>query len=86
LLLASGGMRRLLDAGKPLRIFVEYWPYGLSKSGGSGENFFRVISEAGFRILRIDSEAKSLITVKRVEDLAEVTRGSRYVNLFCERS
>jgi len=46
-LLAFGGMRRLLDAGKPLRIFVEYWPYGLSKSGGAGEDFFASFQRLG---------------------------------------
>lgn len=84
-LLACKGMQNLLDARRPLRIFIEYWPYGLLKTGGSGDDLLRVLYNAGFRIFRIDSAAECLIPVNQTASLDPVTRGTRYVNLYCER-
>lgn len=82
------GMGRLLRENKNLKIFVEFHPPAIRRSGESPEDFARMLLEDyGFSILAIgdDRKDKKYSKINNVDELMNLCRGGGVVDLFLEK-
>lgn len=83
------GMRRLLRENENLKIFVQFHPPGIRRSGESPEDFVRMLlKDYGFSILTIDdyTKDKKYLKINNVDELMNLCRGRGAVNLFLEKA
>jgi FkbM family methyltransferase len=52
------GMKSLLSSPRPLTFLIEYWPYGLSQTGSSGQEVYGLLSDHGFRLYLLGTDAE----------------------------
>lgn len=82
------GMGRLLRENKNLKLFVEFNPFRIRRSGVSPEDFARMLLEDyGFSILAIGdyTKDKKYLKINNVGELMNLCRGGGNVNLFLEK-
>jgi len=82
------GMERLLRENKNVKIFVEFFPPYIRRSGGSPEGFIHLLlMDYGFSILAIGDYTKDKVylEINNVDELMDFCRGEGYVNLLLER-
>lgn len=54
------GMRRTIERNKELYFAVEFWPYGLARSGWPPDRFLMLVHSLGFTIQEIDEQTGTL--------------------------
>ena len=81
---ALRGMRATLARAATLKLTAEFWPYGLSQAGDSGEALIDLLKDAGFTLYDI-SEAHHGVEPVDMEDI--LRRYGRhkmdFTNLYC---
>lgn len=81
------GMERILGENQNLKMFVEFYPPYIRRSGESPEDFVRVLlKDYGFSILAMDNRRHLKIhNNNNIDELMRLCRGKRVANLFLER-
>lgn len=85
---ALAGMTNLLmrKNNKKIKMILEFYPFGLSRSGVSGEKLLGVLAMHGFRMSIIDEDKETIYPISVKEILSEYTAEKKNVtNLLCER-
>ena len=81
-MLAIEGMDKILDNNSKMTILLEFWPYGIKKSGFEPKNLFDKLEEKGFKVFLIDEE---LIPVSSNFDLFTNYSKTKFVNFLCKK-
>lgn len=86
-LVAFEGMRALLFRNEDVKIFTEFWPFGLKKFGVEPKLFLQLLISYGFRFYNISEEERRLEALT-IEDLLETYTPEKenYTNLFCVKN
>ncbi len=81
------GAEPLLSGAYPMRIFMEFWPLGMTRLGADPTEVLESLGKAGFRLQVIDEESRSLYSVRVEEALAscESAAPTHQINLLCSR-
>lgn len=80
----SGASRVLTE--RPLRAFVEFWPWGLRNAGTDPTAFLLSLSEKhGFTVSLLDPANKLVIPGPSVDDVMRQCPGDRHVDLLLEK-
>jgi FkbM family methyltransferase len=82
------GMERLLKESENLKMFVEFYPHAIKRSGVSPEDFIcMLLKDYGFSILAIGDHTKDkkYLKINNVDELMNFCKGGRSANLFLEK-
>ncbi len=74
------GLEKILAANPEMKIFSEFWPYGLQKAGSSKEEYFKFFTEKGFTIYLLKDNKETIITEASLKDFP-ISEGE-YFNVF----
>mgnify|MGYP000318300651 CR=1 FL=1 len=77
-MLALLGMSKIIKSNENIKMFIEFWPYGIRKSGYSPEEFVNELLKHDFKIFDIENKR-----LKTYEDLKSVKKAT---NLFITRN
>ena len=77
------GAENLIDANLGIKIFSEFWPYGLLKAGSDKETFFNFFTAKGFSIYLVKDDKQTRITVDSLKDFPVVDE--EYFNVLIYR-
>ena len=77
------GLEQTLRRNPALTVYFEYWPEGLRRAGEPLSSPVEILRQSGFSVF-IPGENEPLST-RRVERLANVYSGKRFVNLVAKR-
>jgi len=82
---AIKGMSNLIKHNASLKIFLEFNPYTLTRSGTNIPKFIDFIIQAGFIFFNIDEKKKekNLVDKTWLLKYAKNTEGNHYTNLLC---
>lgn len=83
------GMDRIISENENLKMFIEFHPPGIKRSGDSLLGFARRLLEGyHFSVMAIGDYArgKKYLKINTVDELMNFCRGGRTVNLFVEKS
>ncbi|MFH1292185.1 MAG: FkbM family methyltransferase [bacterium] len=83
--LAIQGMRKVIADNPHIKMFTEFWPQGIERTGLSPSSILRTIEEMGFKIFMINKKNGDLEPVQDFNIFANNFRGREYVNLYCEK-
>ncbi len=61
------GAKQLLAANPNLKIFSEFWPYGLQQAGASKESFLNFFTQLGFLVYHIQETGLTKITPETLD-------------------
>ena len=78
------GMDRVIKANEELKIFVEFTPVGIRRSGFSPKEFLHRLAEYGFKFYFIDKQ-KEVIKSMHVDEIMGLCKGEEFVNLFLKK-
>ena len=83
---AINGMKNILQRNKKIKLIMEFWPYGLIKSGTDPNQLLCKLSEMGFSPSIISKSENKLqqITIDKLENMS--SNFDDYVNLLWERN
>ena len=85
--LAWSGMRDLLaDSRRTLTLFLEFWPWGLSKMGSDPHSFIENLIEFGFEFERIDERSRSVRPISDPQAFAINYSAKQYNSASLQRS
>ena len=84
-LFVAHGMNELLEANRDLTIIMEFWPWGIVRSGGSPEQLLEFFSSRGFGISVIDDTRKEIIALDSFESILNLTLERQHADLYLER-
>jgi hypothetical protein len=77
---ALRGMTRILGENPAIRLFVEFWPFGLRRAGSAPMDLIAFLHDNGFKLAAGEGQPFS------TEDAARWDDGSgKYTNLFAIR-
>jgi len=79
------GMKNTLRKNKNIKLFLEFWPLGLLKSGANPRLLLKELEELGFKIFKIRENSIGADSVSDYSLLINKCSGEKYANLFCER-
>ncbi len=79
------GMNKIILASPQIKIFMEFWPWGLIQAGESPLNFLNEIKKQGFVISEIDSDTKQIKEVINLNLIAGKTLERQHSDLFLEK-
>jgi len=85
---AFSGMDKLIKENENLKIFVEFYLPGITRSGGSAQEFIcRLWEDYRFSILAIGeyTKDKKYLKINDVDELLNLCKGEKTANLFLER-
>lgn len=77
------GLEKILEANPEIKIFSEFWPYGLQKAGSSKEAYFKFFKAKGFAIYLIKDRKQTLITEPSLDTFPVME--DQYFNVFMLR-
>jgi FkbM family methyltransferase len=77
------GMRRILKRNPEIRVFLEFWPWGMRQRGHSPLGFFETFQDLG---LRAHSAVPPYRLIADVPAFVQRLRGRRWENLLLSRS
>jgi FkbM family methyltransferase len=79
------GMRRMLEASPNLRILMEFWPWGLARSGDDPAALLADIRRLGFRLYMRHARRRRMIEVTDDVELASRKLERQHANLLVQR-
>lgn len=80
------GMKKILNENKDIKIFSEFVPTALEKSGINGENYLNVLTNSGFKIYEIIEEKdKPHLKLINFSQFKEFIKKTNSTNIFCKR-
>ena len=77
------GAEKILASNTNIKIFSEFWPYGLLKAGANKEEFFHFFNGRGFSVYLLEDNAQTLITADSLKDFP--VEDERYFNVLMFR-
>jgi FkbM family methyltransferase len=77
------GAENIIKANPGIKIFSEFWPYGLQKAGSSKEEFFNFFDEQGFALYLLKDNKQTLITPDSLKNFPVVD--AEYFNVLIYR-
>jgi len=83
--LAMRGMENVLKNNPHLQIFSEFWPLGISRTGGSPVAFLTALKRHGFSIFEINRTGCDLLPVTDIDAFANSLHGREFANLYCKK-
>ena len=86
---AFSGMDRIIRENEKLKIFVEFYFPGITRSGGFPQEFIRrLLEDYHFSILAIGeyTKDKQYLKINKVDELLNLCKGEKTANLFLERT
>ena len=81
------GMTSLFNKNSDLTMFMEFWPYGLRRSGADPKAVLELLRGNGF-VLCDEASPNTPVNQKTLEDLCQTqntVNSNRYINLVCKR-
>ncbi|MDD5312471.1 MAG: FkbM family methyltransferase [Dehalococcoidia bacterium] len=86
--LAVKGMENLISSSKEVKIFTEFWPFGLEKSGFSAEQYWTQLNQLGFKYIYLINERHQNLEPTSLVEAVKLCRGNvitppSAVNLLC---
>lgn len=83
---ALKGASKILKGNKNLKIFSEFWPYGLKLNKSNPKDFLKLLTKNQFKLYQISENLKGLIPIISNELLKENFDKETYINLLCVRN
>lgn len=83
--LAVLGMRRVFELNPHLKLFTEFWPMSISKTGKEPADFLRTLAESGFSLYNINRKNGSLESISDFDSFTKRFSGREFANLYCEK-
>lgn len=83
------GFQKVLAASPHVTLMTEFWPKGISESGGNPQEYLELLRGLGFAIYRLSSNLWGRVALKAVHSdagLIQELPDRRYVNLVCVKS
>jgi len=86
------GMEKILENNNDLKIFTEFWPDGLLKSGFSAKEYWNKLEQFGFKFIYLIDDDKKRLEIVDFKDAVKrcqntiFKRTTRHVNLLCAKS
>ena len=80
------GMQGLMAQAEPLRILMEFWPWGISRAGASPAQVLDSLREAGFVAYEIDGDKRTLRRIADATRLLTLDQERDHVDLFLLRA
>lgn len=83
------GMRALLKYNKNIQLILEFWPYGLSRSGDTPLVVLNTLHSLGFNLFTLEDARFSLTKLPKKDFstfLKKITPNQGFVTLFCTRN
>jgi len=90
-MMALWGMIKTIGNNKDLKIFTEFWPYGLQQSGVSPHEYYKKLRHLGFEFTYIINDHKQKLETVDFEAITRYCQSTRlkqldHMNLLCSRS
>ena len=82
-MLALEGMERILENNSKMTILVEFWPFGIEKSGYAPKKLFDKLVEKGFKIFLIKED--KMIPISNEFKLFNDYSQTEFVNFLCKK-
>jgi len=82
---AIQGMQKLLKKNKDVKIISEFWPYGLKKAGSSVTEYFKFLTENGFKCYLLEKKSLEKLSLEKVSSLENLGE-EHYFNIFASRT
>jgi FkbM family methyltransferase len=83
---ALKGAFHTLNNNKALKMIIEFWPGGLKLSGGSQEEFIRLLRNSKFTLYNIDEIKNKVMPISNKKLLSEYKKNEdAFTNLLCLR-
>lgn len=79
------GMRRLLEQEAPLRLLMEFWPWGIARAGANPAVVLSILDEAKLIAFEIDGDARRVRRLVSTEPLLRRNRERDHADLFLVR-
>lgn len=83
--MAFEGMRETLRENKKIKIFMEFWPWGLQKAGSTPSELLRQIRSEGFSIYQFSDRTNDFKKVTNENELCSLVQERQHANLLLER-
>jgi len=83
--LAIRGMKETLKNSEKLKIFTEFWPTGIERTGLKPADFLYALARANFKIYNINRKNGALESISDFESFAKKFGGREFANLYCEK-
>ncbi len=84
--MALDGMRQLLARSPEVKLFCEFWPFGLRRAGSSAEAMLQLLVEQGFLLHEISATRRVVSRVLPAELMRCYPDAEEsFTNLFCAR-
>jgi FkbM family methyltransferase len=82
-MLALEGMNKILENNSKMTILMEFWPYGIEKSGYNPKNLLEKLEKYGFKIFLIKDEG--IIPISKNFSSSIKYSNEEYYNLICKK-
>lgn len=86
------GMAKIVANNDDLKIFTEFWPDGLQKSGFSPQEYWKQLKQFGFKFIYLINDNKRRLEIVDYEDVIKRCQNTIFkqttchVNLLCAKS
>jgi FkbM family methyltransferase len=80
------GMKRLLQDKRPLKIMMEFWPWGIEQSGRQPAELLQTIKAHGFTVTEIGDDGVSAAPLTDFTAILNLRLERQHTNLLLERS
>ena len=79
------GMTNILVNNRNIRIFSEFWPYGLKMAGTSALEYYEILVNLGFFIFVFNGKGLKPLNIQAVQDMMLLDK-KHYYNFFATRN
>ena len=84
-LFVARGMEQMLETSPDVNVLIEFWPWGITKAGGSPKELLEFFTDRGFTIWEIDDYRKELRRLDTFDSILELTLERQHANLYMKR-
>ena len=84
-LFVARGMSRMLEGSPDVSIFMEFWPWGITKASASPADLVNFFTSRGFAIWEIDDYRKELRRLDTFDGILSLTLERQHANLYLKR-
>lgn len=80
---ALKGASQLLKRNNHIKIFTEFWPYGLSLGKSNPKDYLKLLTKNQFKAYQISENIKGLIPFNPKQFQSSIFDKENYINLLC---
>jgi len=84
-LFVAQGMTALLSGNPRVRILMEFWPWGISRAGGSPRDLLDFFTARGFEVSIIDDSRRQVARADSFDELLTLTLERQHANLYLQQ-